>query len=723
MNRTYQIKQGDTLSDIARRHHTTADEIAKRNAIPAPHILYPGQTLILPDANALALDSAASIEGAMLAALCASNKDCKSPVGPCPFNNAETALVPVRYALDEPFEAPATQPHPLPATGFKGPLALNTPYTLRQLRDGWLYVFDETAHILDEYEVKGTQFIHANKGSKGHVLYPARHTVAMAFSHQRWTERLKTAYCEQDDLRSKGMRRFALPSLARNMGGPHAGLPALLASHVADMGLPNDGFVMSCAPLKAPDGVEPGLLWRDKPAGSSYASRANMPDPQSALVVALDDLISDMHDVTIRQAAVWCMREAPFDDDLSRHKWTMATITEMIGLPPVDEWQLPAAVKGNRLATFQFKKNLLAYANAEWERRKFMRAPSTDYSTPQMAASLTERVEQALAVLQGYKPTPELAQAWGEYRYQDVVRWQELESYIAQHQPLEDKLSQQWASTCDDALTGLEALPINPLLLGFDTQTPAGQTYLIASLSEWLSTAQMMGADEKRAAALQKILQKGALPAQAYYGFDAAVKEELVAKRPWLNISHVTAGMNAAAGWSLLANEGRLLDSKLFAGLGASSKATMDALHQAIAGPAIKAWERLMMMLRPLVLKGSSGAAWVAAATLEAVHTGQAVRFNKSFGTELKAWLQQQRDAAGMQSRLLGTPGRAITSYQTQGLGQAGQQLQRVHWPRLLLIEGKQVELEANMARYQSLLRQGGRQSYWEGWQSVGWLG
>ncbi|MDD1847291.1 hypothetical protein LZT27_22280, partial [Aeromonas veronii] len=159
------------------------------------------------------------------------------------------------------------------------------------------------------------------------------------------------------------------------------------------------------------------------------------------------------------------------------------------------------------------------------------------------------------------------------------------------------------------------------------------------------------GADEKRATALQKILQKGALPAQAYYGFDAAVKEELVAQIPWLNISHVTAGVNAAAGWSALANEGRLLDSKLLAGLGASSKATMDALHQAIAGPAMKTWKQLTMLLRPLVLKGSSGAAWVAAATLEAVHTGQAVRFNKSFGTELKAWLQQQRDAAGMQSR------------------------------------------------------------------------
>ncbi|HDZ8914702.1 TPA: hypothetical protein RUX44_003057 [Aeromonas hydrophila] len=663
------------------------------------------------------------------AAMAASHKDCKSPVGTCPFKHSEIALVPVRYALDEEFEAPATQPHPLPAKDFKGPLSLKAnPYTLRQLRDGWLYVFDETAKELDEYEVRGSQFIHASKGSKGHLLYPANHKVAMAFSHQRWTERLKKEYCEQNSLRSKGMRSFNLLSLASKMGGEHAGLLDLLSTHVADMGLPNEGFVDSCAPLKAPEGVEPGLLWRDKPAGSANACKVGIPDLQSALVVALDDFISDMHDMTIRQSAVWAKLESPFSDDTLRHQWTMAAITEMVGLPPVNEQQLPADIKGNRLATFRFKKSLLAYACAERERQQFMSAPPVAVSTPQMAESLTARADKALKALQGYKPDPELVRNWGEYRYQDVVRWQALEAHIAQYQPLQDSLRQQWVSTCDDALAGLAALPANPLLLGIDSQTPAGQTYLITCQLEWLSTAQMMSADKKQAAALQKTLQKDALPALAYYGFDAEVKEELVAQAPWLNISNTTAGANASAGWSALADEGRVLDSKFFAGLGASAKATMDALHQAITGPAMQAWERLTMVLHPLLLKGQSSAAWVAAAALEAVHTGQAVRFNKEFKTEANAWLQHQREAAGMQSRQLGTPGKLITPHQTQELGQAGQQLQRARWPRLLLLEGRQAEFEANVARYQSLLRQGGVTAasqagkVWDSWGNFGGL-
>ncbi|MFM4941562.1 hypothetical protein, partial [Aeromonas enteropelogenes] len=69
-----------------------------------------------------------------------------------------------------------------------------------------------------------------------------------------------------------------------------------------------------------------------------------------------------------------------------------------------------------------------------------------------------------------------------------------------------------------------------------------------------------------------------------------------------------------------------------------------------------------------------------------------------------------------------------ITPHQTQELGHAGQQLQRVRWPRLLLLEGRQAEFEANVARYQSLLRQGGVTAasqagkVWDSWGNFGGL-
>ena len=80
--------------------------------------------------------------------------------------------------------------------------------------------------MLDEYEVKGSQFIHESKGSKGHLLYPANHKVAMAFSHQTLDRAAEKGVlrAEESGLRSKGMRSFNLLSLASKMGGDPCGI-------------------------------------------------------------------------------------------------------------------------------------------------------------------------------------------------------------------------------------------------------------------------------------------------------------------------------------------------------------------------------------------------------------------------------------------------------------------------------------------------------------------
>ncbi|MGL4923970.1 MAG: toxin VasX [Aeromonas veronii] len=720
MNRTYQVKQGDTLSDIARRHHTTVDAIAKRNAITNPDTLYPGQTLMLPDAYAQALDSAASIEGAMLAALCASNKDCKNPVGPCPFNHAEIALVPVRYALDEPFEAPATQPHPLPATDFKGPLALNAPYTLRQLRDGWLYVFDENTKELDEYEVKGTQFIHANKESKGHVLYPARHTVAMAFSHQRWTERLKTAYCEQDDLRNQGMRRFALPSLARNMGGPHAGLPALLASHVADMGLPNDGFVMSCAPLNAPGGVEPGLLWRDKPAGSPYASLASAPDPQSALVVAMDDLISDMHDVTERLSDTLLRYERPFDDGDTGHRWTMAGITEMLALPPLDENSLPPSAKGDRLATFKLKKQLQSYlvAKEDYKARQGRGNHYTDLGAEQQLMARYVELKQ-LGI------NPDSWADWPGVRFDDEVNWSGLEGIFQQYAQEVDALRPRWLATYDDALQLLQALPRSPLQVGLDSQTVDAQTFLLASCGQWLFSLNM-APDAQRSEQLTTALKTGALPALAHYGFDIELQKELERNPDWLGVGNITGAANALAAMEAIANNDLLSNSKVFGGLHEGAKATMSALKSAIAGAAIKPWQQLSELLHPHLLKGEKLGRMLSLVVLESLHTAQQVRINKAFIAESNAFVRQVQ--GNMLGKLAATPGMKITGVHLARMNAAGAEWQQLKWPRLLLQESVvQQDIERRVASYLTLQRQGAKGAQaaakvWQDWGNFGGL-
>ncbi|UBO72468.1 toxin VasX [Aeromonas rivuli] len=659
------------------------------------------------------------------AAQCASPSDGKNPNGACPFKNKEIAIVPVRYALDEVFETGAKQPHPLPAKEFKGPLTLKgSAYTLRQLRDGWLYVYDETAKVLDEYEIKGAQFISASKGSKGHLLYPATHKLSMMFAHQPWTDRLKVAYGEQRSLRSKGMRSFSLLPLASKLGGMHAGLLSLLESHVADMAQANQGFPLSCAPLNAPAEAKPGLLWCDKAAQAASAYQAGIPDPQSALMVALDDPISDMHDLTLRLSDTWARQEAPFKTDSDRHRWSMAGITEMLALPPLSEAELPAAARGNRLASFRFKRKVQGYLAARHAfNEKVMNGSGNNYSLAeeQRLQAMGDELEQA-----GYTPSRALAQ-WSGARLTDEVNWTGLEALIAAQQPLLDELREQWQLSFADALLGLDAVGKEPLPLGIDPESPEGQHFLLSANGEWLNILAMTAPGEKQAAELHKQLGKGALPALVYYGFSAQTKEELIKDTPWLNIGNGTALANASAGWSALAADGRLLDSALFAGLGKSAQATMTALNKAVTGPGMQAWERLTMALHPALLKGQQGSAWVAAAALEAVHTGQSARFNPNFASELQLWALKVGDAAGSQSRLLGNTGQAVTPLQVQRLQEMSEQIKAARTPRILLLGGgNQEAFEARVARYQGALAKGGAQGaraasqVWGDWGNFG---
>lgn len=653
------------------------------------------------------------------AAGAASNKDCKSPVGTCPFKNKEIALVPVRYALDEIFDAPATQPHPLPSKGFKGALALkSTPYTLRQLRDGWLYVFDEKTKMLDEYEVKGSQFSHESKGSKGHLLYPANHKVAIAFSHQRWTERLKKAYGEQSSLRSKGMRSFNLLSLASKMGGAHAGLLDLLSTHVADMGLPNEGFINSCAPLKAPAGVEPGKLWHDKPAGSPEASKAGIPDLKSALVVALDDLISDMHDVTERLSDIILRYEHPFNDDNTRHRWTMAGITEMLALPPLDESSLPVSARGDRLATFKLKKQLQSYLVAKHDYKE--RQGSGNHY---IDLGVEQRLMAQHAELKLLGLNPDQWASWPGVRFDDEVNWSGLEGILQQYAQGVDALRPRWLATYDDALQLLQVLPTSPLLLGLDSQTEDAQTLLLASSSQWLFSL-FFAPDTQRGAALTKALKKGALPALAYYGFDVEVKKELENNPGWIGVGNITGVANALAAMEAIASNDLLSNSKLFGWLHEAAKATMSALKGAIAGAAIKPWQQLSELLHPHLLSGEKLGRTLSLVVLESIHTGQQVRINPAFVAESQAFVAQ------VQGNLLGkltTPGK-ITEGHLGRMKAAGAEWQQLKWPRLLLLEGGlQQEFERRMASYLTWQRQGARGAQaaakvWQEWGNFGGL-
>ncbi len=72
--------------------------------------------------------------------------------GQCALMAGEVAIFPVRYAVDEsPKKGSAQGPNPLPKDWSDKPAELKTrSYTLRQLRDGWLYVWDSVDKTFHE---------------------------------------------------------------------------------------------------------------------------------------------------------------------------------------------------------------------------------------------------------------------------------------------------------------------------------------------------------------------------------------------------------------------------------------------------------------------------------------------------------------------------------------------------------------------------------------------
>ncbi|MDA9556864.1 hypothetical protein N9R79_05110 [Vibrio sp.] len=116
-------------------------------------------------------------------------------------------IVPVRYAFDDASKLLSKQegyglPEGMHAQSYLSGGANPVPMTLRQARDGWLYIFDVTLQQWDEYKVEGTSFTKyqnraitdpsAERGgspvsSHTYISYPENTSLSLVFSKHRWS--------------------------------------------------------------------------------------------------------------------------------------------------------------------------------------------------------------------------------------------------------------------------------------------------------------------------------------------------------------------------------------------------------------------------------------------------------------------------------------------------------------------------------------------------------
>ncbi|MCK9706725.1 toxin VasX, partial [Pseudomonas syringae] len=291
----------------------------------------------------------------------------------CPFRGPDVAIVPVRYALDRSrYDTAPQKLKPL----LKGsrwavmPKLKTRSYTLRQLYDGYVYVYDETAETLHEYVVSAATgnlsrivWTDAQLGSdrrsgaddgKPFLLYPRNNLLRIAFSAQQWTWRICEHLRSNPASRASWMKALDLKRYCMTMAEPDTLPLNRIAEAVADIDkehVVDDGrFADSAIPTSKASSEETQPLF--SPIGADVFWQGSVEDQHSSLLIALDDPLATFNDLGMQLAA----DQAAYRNWQAEHEHKIQiaqTVTALCGAESEPE-KLPTSVRDNAALTHQY---------------------------------------------------------------------------------------------------------------------------------------------------------------------------------------------------------------------------------------------------------------------------------------------------------------------------------------------------------------------------------
>lgn len=571
------------------------------------------------------------------AAMCASTRDVRSPVGLCPFQRSDIGIIPVRYALDDMNEQ-GLQMHPFPAsdTQWKGRFTpKQRQYTLRQLRDGWLYVYDETDKTFHEYQIEGYEFTKiewsndeadkpANeRGSKGEtkscLVYPAKNTIYMAFAHQRWTWRLCEHMRSHETNRSLWMRKINLKQFNSALAHSHAGLSSKLGHYAADIGVngaPTGMFDSTCTPLTSTEAQTDSFKHvADKPGCWDVDYRVDLPAQDCGMFIALDDPLADVSDLFLPLAEEITLRSAIHKDEDNIHKLQMAEITRNLGRVRLKPEELPEQISDDPVKVLEFERQLTEYlaiqSLADKESAAFESNPSIGNTpfTPLQEEALEKHSE--LKEKYHFTPSDEQKTAWEKNTlFSDEVNWNELDEFLTQHYTQLKDQDKRIAMLYQDFMEAFEQLGADPLVIGIDNQDEDHLTYLLSVISQYLQVIKQAVNTEKELATLETALSlysPKTLFALASLGFSndnlQALNDYVEELSTHLISTNSSGDMGALSGaiasWGGFTDDIRIQDNKWFKVLAEPVQLSFIALQNAVTGQAKESWRGIANLLFP----------------------------------------------------------------------------------------------------------------------------
>ncbi|WP_346397492.1 T6SS effector BTH_I2691 family protein [Pseudomonas syringae] len=464
----------------------------------------------------------------------------------CPFRKPEVAIVPVRYALDRSrYDAAPQKLKPL-LTGSRWavmPKLKTRSYTLRQLYDGYVYVYDETAETLHEYAVSAATgnlsrivWTDAQIGSdrrsgtddgKPFLLYPRNNRLHIAFSPQQWTWRICEDLRSNPASRASWMKMLDLKRYCMTMAEPGTLPLNRIAEAVADIDkehVVDDGrFADSAIPTHESSSEENQPLF--SPIGADVFWQGSVEDQDSSLLIALDDPLAIFNDLGMQLAA----DQAAYRNWQAEHEHKIQiaqTVTTLCGAESEPE-KLPASVRNNAALTHQYLSDVEAYFEQcmfEQEQIGNNTAPGGVLLLPDIFKS--PEMRKSIEMRYGSAPSDEALQAWTDrHKWRREVDLSGARQYLQQHLPTGDTLLQQVRDTQSDFQQWAIHLGTEPLKLFVDTTHPESLLYL----QTLMLNLQIIYAQDNAASAwlAEQEANDSSLFGTLRYGFSPALKHAL----------------------------------------------------------------------------------------------------------------------------------------------------------------------------------------------------
>ncbi|MGN2385088.1 toxin VasX [Pseudomonas syringae] len=589
----------------------------------------------------------------------------------CPFRGPNIAIVPVRYALDRSrYDADPTQLKPLPKDGqwARLPTLKTRSYTLRQLYDGYVYVFDETAGTLHEYAASASdghlsrivwsdahigndQRTGADEGQP-FLLYPREHRLHIAFSPMQWTWRMCEHMRSHAPSRALWMKALDLASYCLTMAEPDTLPLDRIAEAVADIDkdcVVEDGrFADSAIPSVRPpsEGAEPDPLWA--PLGADVFWQGSVYDQDSSLVIALDDPLAVFNDLGMQLAA----DQAAFREWQSAHEHKIQiaqTVATLCGAESEAE-KLPASVRGDALRTHQYLSEVEAYFEQcilEEAQISSSNVPGDFLLLPDMFKSLDMR--KSIETRYGSAPTDEGAQAWKDrHKWRREVDLSSARQYLLQHLPTGDKRLQQVRDTQSDFQHWAAHIGTEPLKLFIDTTHPKTLLYL----QTIMLNLQIIYAQDSAANAwlAEQEANTSSLFGTLRYGFSPALKHALHQEADALlnGLGDVTNLATRIGELNGVLNHQGFADKPWMKALKQPVQDTFKALGELASGAGKARFESVLLAWVPIDSRMALGKQQNIVALLRTLLIGQIlldstarVAINEQTVTKLKQWVSE----------------------------------------------------------------------------------